>query len=124
MTEASVDSIVVSRQHFDSLLRSHDIRDSVYIRDSVFVSTKGDTVYKYVERTKYKHILQLDTVKTYVQRCDTLYIERADSVATVKPVEVVKPMKWYDTAAMLVGRLCIISLIAWAVWAYIRRKKG
>lgn len=47
-------------------------RDSVYIRDSIYVREKGDTVY--------------------MERCDSIRVE--------KPVYIEKPRRWYETGLM------------------------
>lgn len=87
------------------------VRDSVtfYDRDSVFVKEKGDTVYKYVEKWRFR-----DRWHT-----DTLVRVRVDSVSVVeqKIVEVEKPLSgwqkwqirgfWYLCAAVVL-LLCYI----------------
>lgn len=53
-----------------------------YQKDSIFVKEKGDTVYKYVERVRYR-----DRVKV-----DTILKVRVDSVAVERVKEVEKPL--------------------------------
>ena len=48
------------------------VRDSVFLRDSIFLHVKADTVYLTKYRTLYKERLVRDTVVM----CDTLYRER------------------------------------------------
>ena len=64
-------------------------RDSVrfYDRDSIYIREKGDTVYQYVEKWRWR-----DRV-----RVDTFYRTRIDSVAVehTKIVEVEKPLSWW-----------------------------
>lgn len=55
-------------------------RDSVYIRDSVFVLVKGDTVYKDRTRTVYRDRYSRDTA----------YISKVDTIQVAYPVEVIK----------------------------------
>lgn len=58
-------------------------RDSVYVRDSVFVREAHDTVYITKWRTEYKEAL----------RIDTLNIERIDTLIRIVEVEI-KLTKW------------------------------
>ena len=51
-----------STQHLDSLFTSTLSRDSIYIHDSIYVREKGDTLYKYVEKIRYKYITRQDTI--------------------------------------------------------------
>lgn len=55
-------------------------RDSVYIRDSVFVLVRGDTVYKDRTRTVYRDRYSRDTA----------YISKVDTIQVAYPVEVIK----------------------------------
>ncbi|MCR5408131.1 MAG: hypothetical protein K6E61_03395 [Bacteroidales bacterium] len=88
------------------------VRDSVrfYDRDSIFIKEKGDTVYKYVEKWRWR-----DRVKV-----DTFYKVRIDSVAveSIRTVEVEKPLSAVRKAEIgafpwLVGALavCIVLLV-------------
>lgn len=69
-------------------------RDSVlfYDRDSIFIREKGDTIYQYVEKWRWR-----DRV-----RVDTIYRTRVDSVAEerVKEVQVIKPLSWWERLKM------------------------
>ncbi len=62
------------------------VYDSIYTLDSVFVVSKGDTIYS----TKYKYIYK------YKSLIDTAYIERIDSVPYTVEVakEVNRLTKW------------------------------
>lgn len=84
--------------------------DSIYKyeRDSVFVREKGDTVYKYVERVRYRDRYKVDTlIKVKV---DSVDVER------IKEVEVEKPLSWWqrfriDAFWWLLG--AVVLLLAW-----------
>lgn len=52
-------------------------RDSIYVRDSVLIRTKADTVYVTKWRTEYREALKVDT----------FLVQRVDSVNTVVEVE-------------------------------------
>lgn len=53
-------------------LAGHVVRDSIFVRDSIYVHEKADTVFFTKYRTLYKENVVRDTL--YV--CDTLYRER------------------------------------------------
>ena len=53
----------------DSVKILQQIRDSIYVHDSIFVKSQGDTVY--INRYRYKY---LDKV-----RIDTMYVIHVDS---------------------------------------------
>lgn len=93
-------------------------RDSVYVRDSVFVNqySKGDTVFvdKVVTKYKYKDRWRYDTVA----------VVRADSVQVPYPVE--KDLGWWEQARlkMFWPLVAVVAVLAVAVWWMARRKQG
>ena len=99
----SVDSVYVDRFH----------RDSVYLRDSVYVNrwVAGDTVFvdKVVTKYKYKDRWRFDTVA----------VMRVDSVRVPYPVE--KELSWWEETRMhsfpiLVAIVAVLAfIIAWLV---------
>lgn len=85
-------------------------RDSIrfYDRDSIFIREKGDTVYQYVEKWRWR-----DRVKV-----DTVYKVRVDSVAVehIKEVQVEKPISgWRKFTSGAFWWLCgaVLLLLAW-----------
>ena len=70
-----VETVKTEKEYIDKIKR-----DSIYVRDSVFVLVKGDTVF----RDKY-HIVYRDRLMH-----DTVNISQTDSIAVPYPVEVVK----------------------------------
>lgn len=96
----------------DTLIRNEARLDSIYVRDSIYVYQKGDTVTKYVEKWRYK----------YKTKTDTLYIAKRDTVSVTVTEVREKPIKWYNQGIIWVGRLCCIALILWAIFLYLRRK--
>ena len=93
-------------------------RDSIYQRDSIYIYQKGDTLYKYVGQIIYKWRTRTDTTTKYVEKVDTLYKER-ERVVTLPTAQ---PIKWYNQGFIWLGRLCLIALILWAIFLYIKRK--
>lgn len=96
-------------------------RDSVLVRDSIYVSrwTEGDTVYVTKDRWRVRERLLRDTL--YRVRTDT--VMRADTITVIKPAatEVSKSQRRLED----IGRYAfaaVITSVAWlAVWWY-RRK--
>ena len=74
-------------------------RDSIYVRDSVFLFVKGDTVFK----DKY-HIMYRDR---FVR--DTINVDRTDSIQVPYPVE--KPLSRWQNFKLSVGGFAISGII-------------
>lgn len=61
-------------------------RDSVrfYDRDSIYIREKGDTVYQYVEKWRWRDRVRVDTF--YRTRVDSVAVERTKIVEVEKPL--------------------------------------
>lgn len=121
-TRIDRDSTYMSTQRLDSLFRAIAQHDSIFVRDSIFIREKGDTVTKYVERTRYRYKTRTDTLYKDRLLRDTVFINRTDSVTVEKPVYIEKPIKWYNKAFIYCGRLCCLAAILWALFLYLKRK--
>lgn len=85
--------------------------DSIYVRDSIALIHRNDTVFL----TKFK-----DQVK-YLYRTDTLYKTKTDSVNVYiekpipyeveKIVYIEKPLKWWQKTLMWIGVACLACMI-------------
>ena len=103
----SVDSVYVDRWQ----------RDSVYLRDSIWVNrwVVGDTVFvdkvsvKYLYRDRWRH--------------DTVAVVRRDSVEVPVPVE--KPLGWWQQARLKLfwPLVAVVVVLVVAVWWMIRRAR-
>lgn len=83
------DSVYVNKYH----------RDSVHVRDSVFLLVKGDTVF----RDRYKVIYRDKLVR------DTAYVVRVDSVQVPYPVEI--PLSGWQRFKLEVGGLAFGGIV-------------
>lgn len=97
---SSTDSVYVDRWH----------RDSVYVRDSVFVNQwkKGDTVFIDKMVTKYKYRDRW--------RYDTVAIVRRDTVQVPYPVE--KDLGWWQQTEIYGFRVLAAFLVIGLAWKY------
>ena len=73
----TIQYIPVETIRTDTVYFNHIRTDSVYVRDSIYVNQKGDTVTEY----RYKYVYR------YKDRIDTLYISSRDTVSVPYPVE-------------------------------------
>lgn len=101
----------VVAQH-DTTYRIVDRVDSVFIRDSIFIMEKGDTVVQYREHWNYRDRIVRDTL--WKHRTDTLWQEKQVLVET--------PIKWYDRASIYAGRILLAALLLIIAWEAFRRK--
>lgn len=112
--DESRDSTRVSTRQLDSIFARLMQRDSIYIRDSIYVREKGDTVYKYVERLRYKYVSTTDTVMR--TKIDTSFVER------VELREVEQQVEWYNKCFMRLGQLVCAAIILCVLYYFISKR--
>ena len=99
---------------YDSIVFVSLDRDSVFVRDSVFLKEKDDTVEKF--QSKYVYV--------YRDRVDTFYMEKMREVEVPVPVE--RKLTWWERvkleyAEWLIGVLVAIALV-YALRQWMARK--
>lgn len=98
--------VTVPEIHHDTVRITKEQRDSVFLRDSIYVHEyqKGDTVFMQIEKwhTKYHDRLLRDTT----------YIARRDTVGVPYPVEKKVPaqLSWFQQMQIWLGRLVLIAV--------------
>lgn len=109
----SIRYVPVETIRTDSLYLTVHERDSIHIKDSVYIREKGDSVF--VDKW---HIVYRDRMKR-----DTVYIEREKMVAVPYPVE--KELTWWQKTKLELGEFSIgIILILLIVVIWLVKKKG
>ena len=77
--------------------------DSLYLRDSVYIRERGDTIYIYKEHTRDRYILRTDTLVRV--RVDSVAVERIKEVQIEKPLSLAQRLKirafWWLLGASL-----------------------
>ena len=110
--------VTVPEYHTDTLRVSRNIRDSIYVHDSVWVSEqqRGDTIL--LTTTKW--------LTKYVERLshDTIYQSKTDSVPLPYPVEVKveKELSTWQSFRMTLGTIALCLLAVYVVYRIIRKK--
>ena len=99
---------------FDSVMIEKLMRDSVFVRDSVYLKEKGDTVFKYKDRFVY----------VYKNRVDTFFAEKIREKEIPVPVE--RKLSWGERvklkyAEWVIGALVAIALV-YALRQWLARK--
>lgn len=86
--------------------------DSVYVRDSIYVTPEVEYRDRLVKKLTIVH--------------DTVYVSRTDTVP--KPIYIRQTIehkaKWYETTAMWIGYLCCIAILLWLLFLYLKSKKN
>ena len=88
--------------------------DSVFLRDSIFVKEKGDTVFL----EKYRYLYRYNTVRDSVLIRDTLRVPYP--VEVVKQVKIKEPLSGWQHFQIWCGRIALI--VAWLVIIYFALK--
>ena len=107
--ECRTEYIPIESVRYDSLMIEKLMRDSVFVRDSVYLMEKGETVYQY--KDKYVYVYKI--------RVDTFYMEKIREVDVPVPVE--RKLSWWERIKMEYTEIVISVFIAVAL-VYALRK--
>lgn len=93
--------VPVETVRHDSVFFAKIQKDSIFVRDSVHIKEKGDTVFV----DKYKYVYR------NIVRVDTFLVVRTDSIQVPIPVEK-KRTCWEQTKIDIAGTVvCLVSLV-------------
>ena len=106
--------VPVESVRYDSVMIEKLMRDSVFVRDSVYLKEKGDTIYKYKDRFVY----------VYKNRVDTFFAEKIREIEVPVPVE--RKLTWWEVVKMewldrIFAALVIVALY-WTIKEWLARK--
>lgn len=112
---SSTKVVTVDRVRTDTVKTVRNLRDSIYMHDSIRVIEKGDTVTIERWHTRYQDRLLLDTI----------YQSRTDSVPVPYPVEklVDCQLSWWQHTQMYAGDVLLLLLLGGAVYGVLRLKR-
>ena len=98
--------VTVPEYHTDTLYQSKVQKDSVYLRDSIYVHeyAKGDTIFLESRKWLTKYVEKL--------RTDTIYQSKVDSVPVPYPVTeyVEKSLSWWQKFRLGIGNIVLIGI--------------
>ena len=92
--------VPVESVRYDSVMIEKLMRDSVFVRDSVYLQEKGDTIYKYKDRFVY----------VYKNRVDTFFAEKIREIEVPVPVE--RKLTWWERVKLNYAEWVIAVLVA------------
>ena len=109
----SVEYVPVIEHHTDTLIQTKIVKDSVYLKDSISITQKSDTIR--IEKWHTKYIEK--------QVHDTTFVSKTDSIPVPYPVEVIKEvpaeLSMWELLKMKAGGiailLCILAFLLW-IW--------
>ena len=81
-------------------------RDSIYMRDSIYIESKGDTIK--IERWRDRIIR------------DTISVQRTDTIQNI--VEVEKPLTMMQKAKIAIGNIAIVAAFVFLLVYFVRRR--
>jgi hypothetical protein len=95
--------VPIESVRYDSVMIEKLMCDSVFVRDSVYLKEKGDTIYKYKDRLVY----------VYKNRVDTFFAEKIREIEVPVPVE--RKLTWWERVKLNYAEWVIAVLVAIAL---------
>ena len=110
---------IVERVRTDTVRITQQQRDSIYLRDSIFVNQwqSGDTIFQVRDRWHTQYVMK--------ERTDTFYKARVDSVPVPYPVikKVPAELTWWQQARLHLANLVLWVILIIALWWVLRVAK-
>ena len=100
--------VPVETVRHDSVFFAKIQKDSIFVRDSVFIHQKGDTVFKDKFKLVYKYVLLRDTMMTI----------KTDSIPVPVPVE--KKRTWWEQTKIDVATSAIVLVMLVILYLLVR----
>ena len=101
--------VPIESVRYDSVMIEKLMRDSVFVRDSVYLQEKGDTVFKYKDRFVY----------VYKIHVDTFFAEKIREKEVPVPVE--RKLTWWERVKLNYAEWVIAVLVAIALVCALRQ---
>lgn len=110
---------IVERVRTDTVRITQQQRDSIYLRDSIFVNQwqSGDTIFQIRDRWHTQYVMK--------ERTDTFYKAKVDSVPV--PYEVIKKvpaeLTWWQQCRLHLANIVLWVILIIALWWVLRVAK-
>ena len=110
---------IVERVRTDTVRITQQQRDSIYLRDSIFVNQwqSGDTIFQIRDRWHTQYVMK--------ERTDTFYKARVDSVPVSYPVikKVPAELTWWQQCRLHLANIVLWVILIIALWWVVKRCK-
>ena len=110
---------IVERVRTDTVRITQQQRDSIYLRDSIFVNQwqSGDTIFQVRDRWHTQYVAK--------ERTDTFYKAKVDSVPLPYPVikKVPAELTWWQQARLHLANIVLWVILIIALWWAVKRCK-
>ena len=110
---------IVERVRTDTVRITQQQRDSIYLRDSIFVNQwqSGDTIFQVRDRWHTQYVMK--------ERTDTFYKAKVDSVPVPYPVikKVPAELTWWQQCRLHLANIVLWVILIIALWWVLRVAK-
>ena len=110
---------IVERVRTDTVRITQQQRDSIYLRDSIFVNQwqSGDTIFQVRDRWHTQYVAK--------ERTDTFYKAKVDSVPVPYPVikKVPAELTWWQQCRLHLANIVLWVILIIALWWAVKRCK-
>ena len=111
---------IVERVRTDTVRITQQQRDSIYLRDSIFVNQwqSGDTIFQIRDRCHTQYVMK--------ERTDTFYKAKVDSVPVPYPVikKVPAELTWWQQCRLHLANIVLWVILIIALWWAVKRVKN
>ena len=120
----SIEYVPVIEHRTDTVIKTHQRLDSIYVHDSTYIHERGDTVWIERWHTRWRDRLLLDTIYQAVH--DTLPALPAGTGTWQTPATYQSPgserLTWWQQTRIYIGNIAIFATIILLIIFILKRK--
>ena len=118
----SIEYVPVIEHRTDTVIKTHQRLDSIYVHDSTYIHERGDTVWVERWHTRWRDRLLLDTIYEAVH--DTVPALPVGTGTWQTPATYQSPgsLTWWQQTRIYIGNIAIFATIILLIILFIKRK--
>ena len=119
----SIEYVPVIEHRTDTVIKTHQRLDSIYVHDSTYIHERGDTVWVERWHTRWRDRLLLDTIYEAVH--DTIPLPMGTgtwqtSMPRTRPLG--SSLTWWQQTRIYIGNIAIFATIILLIIFFLKRK--
>ena len=118
----SIEYVPVIEHRTDTVIKTHQRLDSIYVHDSTYIHERGDTVWVERWHTRWRDRLLLDTIYEAVHDTVPSGTGTWQTPATYQSPGSPGSLTWWQQTRIYIGNIAIFATIILLIILFIKRK--
>ena len=118
----SIEYVPVIEHRTDTVVKTHQRLDSIYVHDSTYIHERGDTVWVERWHTRWRDRLLLDTIYEAVHDTVPVGTGTWQTPATYQSPGSERSLTWWQQTRIYIGNIAIFATIILLIILFLKRK--